>query len=110
MTTTNDNSNQWNDSDYWRSVIADLDGSYEEYKNWREILWSDDYEKAFEKRSRCYNITQYLQNFDDVVDWIDYLHEKALEIEDYEFCAVLLRRRLWSHWKNTEINKQYENV
>ena len=111
MITMDDNNNwDYNASDYWNDVIANLDGTYEEYKSWRDILSKDNYEKEFEKKTGINTITEYLMEFDDVVEWLEYLHEMALDLEDYEFCAVLLNRRLWAHWKNTAINEELEKV
>ena len=101
-----DNNSDYNASDYFRDMIADIEGSYEEYNYWKEVLLKDNYEQVFMKKSRAKCLTDYLMNFDDVVEWLDYLNEIAHEIEDYEFCAVLLNRRLWAHWKLTAIDEQ----
>ena len=112
MVTTNDNEN-FNESDYWQSVIANLDGSYAEYKKLRELVMQgnhNQFEGHFEKQSRCPSMTDYLYQFEDVVNYLEYLHQTALDLEDYEFCKALVNKRLWAHYKITEINKNlYEN-
>ena len=45
-----------------------------------------------------------MYDYDDLVEYLDHLHEQALDLEDYEFCKALVNKRLYSKWKNDEIN------
>ena len=110
MINMKDNNNEFDPKKYWEDLIANLDGSYEEYKHWREILQKDNFEQEFERKGGVSTMTEYLMEFDDVVGYLDYLHDKALEIEDYRFCAVLLKRRLWAYSKNTAIDEEMMKV
>ena len=105
--------NEPNPSNYWESIIANLDGSYEIYKKMRDLVMNSNhqqFEGYFEKRSRSQNMTDYLYRFDEVVEHLEYLHEQALDLEDYEFCKALVNKRLWAHYKNEAINEAiYEN-
>mgnify|MGYP001039971087 CR=1 FL=1 len=98
---------------YIEELVANLDGSFEVYKNMRELIMKENHNEIegwYERRSNANTISQYLNRFHEVVQHLDYLHEQALAIEDYEFCAKLLNKRLWSHWKFTELDREYENA
>lgn len=109
MTDLHNNDNNYNASDYWKDLIANLDGSFEEYKLLRKIIMKDGVdgmEKWFQKESRSKNMSEYIYNFEEVREHIDYLHDLALELEDYEFCQALVNPRLYAYWKSTAIDEQ----
>jgi len=105
MTTTHDNNEEFNASNYWRDVIANLDGSYEEYKTLRDLIIADgEWEQWFQKVRPYDCMKEFMYDYDDLVEYLDHLHEQALDLEDYEFCKALVNKRLYSKWKNDEIN------
>tara|TARA_R110000772_G_scaffold142473_1_gene252143 strand:+ start:1061 stop:1348 length:288 start_codon:yes stop_codon:yes gene_type:complete len=75
-----------------------------DYSKLREVLFGNDYEKYFEWICNLDNMTDYLYNFQDIVEWLEELNEEALEREDYEFCKVLVDRMSWATWKLKAIN------
>ena len=98
MTDMKDNNNEFDPKKYWENLIGNFQQP-EEYSTLRDVLFKDDYERYFERISNLDNMTDYLYSFEDIVEWLEELHEEALEREDYEFCSVLVKRRLWGHWK-----------
>lgn len=104
MTTTYDNNEEFNPANYWRDVIANLDGSYEEYKILRDLIVNEGQWEEWFIKNRPYNsMSEYRYDFGDVLDYLDYLHEQALELEDYAFCAALVNKRIYAHWKHDAI-------
>lgn len=101
----NNDDNQFNASNYWRDVIANLDGSYEEYKALRDLIIKEGQWEEWFIKIRPYNtMSEFRYDYDDVVEYLDHLHEVALDLEDYEFCKALVNKRLYAKWKNNEIN------
>ena len=105
----------WNGISFFQGIVNDIEGSYEMYVKMRnEFMEADDIidtiERYFQVKSGAKTITAFNNHFDAFQEFIWYLHDKAEEIEDYEFCAKLVKVRLYMHWKDGALSDSFNDA